>query len=99
MNDTTKKEEIDKIILMDFFAEWCQPCKIQDPIIEELKEKFGDKIEFKKIDVDKDSKFVDKYNIRSIPTLIIEKDGKIFEKYIGVTNLHVLEKKINEALK
>lgn len=99
MNDTTKKEEIDKIILMDFFAEWCQPCKIQDPIIEELKEKFGDKIEFKKIDVDKDRKFTDKYNIRAIPTLIIEKDGKIFEKYVGVTNLYVLEKKINEALK
>lgn len=99
MNDTTKKEEIDKIILMDFFAEWCQPCKIQDTIIEELKEKFGDKIEFKKIDVDKDRKFTDKYNIRAIPTLIIEKDGKIFEKYVGVTNLYVLEKKINEALK
>lgn len=99
MNDTTKKEEIDKIILMDFFAEWCQPCKIQDPIIEELKEKFGDKIEFKKIDVDNGGEFVDKYNIRAIPTLIIEKDGKIFEKYVGVTNLYVLEKKINEALK
>ena len=90
-----------KVIVMDFMAEWCGPCKMQDPIMEELKEKFKDdpNVEFKKIDVDdEDSKLTDKYSIRAVPTLIIEKDGNLFAKYVGVTERHMLEKKIKEAL-
>lgn len=88
-----------KIVLIDFFADWCTPCKMQDPILEELKKIYGDKIEFQKIDVDKNSKLADKYSIRSIPTLIIEKDEKIFKKYIGVTGQKILEEDIRESLK
>lgn len=93
-----------KVIVMDFMAEWCGPCKMQDPIMDELKEKFKDdtNVDFKKIDVDKDVgddfKLIDKYTIREVPTLIIEKDGNIFAKYVGVTQQHMLEKKIKEAL-
>lgn len=90
-NIEDNKEE-KKIVLMDFAAEWCGPCRIQDPILEDLKKKFGDKVEFKKIDVDKDGESADKYLIRAVPTLIIEKDGKIFKKYVGVTSLKELEK-------
>lgn len=89
---------MNNVVLIDFYAEWCQPCRMQDPIIEKLKEKFGDKVEFKKIDVDEDGRLVDKYNIRAVPTLIIEKDGKVFKKYVGVTETRILERDIREAL-
>lgn len=91
--------ETNKIVLMDFSAEWCTPCKMQDPILEELKKKLGRTVEFMNIDVDKDYKLADKYNIRAVPTLIIEKDGKIIARYVGVTSSKTLEEKINEILK
>lgn len=87
-----------RIVLMDFAAEWCGPCRIQDPILEDLKKRFGDKVEFKKIDIDKYEELANKYIIHAVPTLVIEKDGKIFKKYVGVTSLKELEKTINEAL-
>ncbi len=88
-----------KVILMDFFAEWCGPCKMQDPINEEIKKKFGDRIEFKKIDVDTDQELAIKYTIHAVPTLILEKDGVLFKRYTGVTRANVLEADINAALK
>ena len=89
-----------KVVLMDFFAEWCGPCKMQDPIIEKLKQKFGDKVEFKKINVDAEGTYnlVEKYSISAIPTIVIEKGGKFFAKYVGMTSQHVIEKKINEII-
>lgn len=87
-----------EIVVIDFMATWCGPCKIQDPILEELKKKFKDKVEFKKIDVDQNAEFANKYLIRAVPTLVIEKDGKIFKQYVGVTSLKELEKTIGDAL-
>ena len=92
-----KKEK--KVIVMDFMAVWCGPCRIQDPILEDLKKKFEDKVEFKKIDVDEKSELANKYLIRAVPTLIIEKDGKVFKTYVGVTSSRELEKALNDALK
>jgi len=93
-----KGEKMNKVVLIDFYAKWCGPCKMQDPIIDGLKKKLGDKIEFKKIDVDEDGRLIDKYNIMAVPTLIIEKDGKVFKKYVGVTETRILERDIREAL-
>jgi thioredoxin 1 len=87
-----------KVIFMDFFAEWCIPCDIQDPIIEKLKEKYGNNVEFKKIDIDKDGEFAEKYNVSSIPMLIIEKDDNIFTTHVGITSLEILVSDINKAL-
>lgn len=87
------------VILMDFYADWCGPCKMQDPIIDELKKKFDGKVEFKKIDVDTNQELAMKYTIHAIPTLILEKDGKVFKRYTGVTRANVLEEDINAALK
>ncbi len=87
-----------KVILMDFSAEWCGPCKIQDPILEELEEKFKGQVEFKKIDVDANMDLSSKYNISAVPTLVLEKDGEIFKKYIGVTRAAVLEADLKAAL-
>lgn len=81
-----------KPILFDFFATWCGPCRMQTPIIEELAKKMGDAIEIRKIDVDQHMDLAGKYGIRVVPTLIIEKDGKVLQSLEGVTDAATLEK-------
>jgi thioredoxin 1 len=80
-----------KPVLFDFFATWCGPCKMQTPIIEELAKKMGDAVEIRKIDVDQHMDLAEKYGIRVVPTLIIEKDGKVVQSMEGVTDLPTLE--------
>jgi thioredoxin 1 len=79
-----------KPVLLDFFAEWCGPCKRQGPILEELMGKMGDTIEIKKVDVDQNMELANKYGIRVVPTLIIEKDGKVVRTLEGVTGADAL---------
>ncbi|MDD1687125.1 thioredoxin [Methanoregula sp.] len=81
-----------KPVLFDFFATWCGPCKMQTPILEELAKKMGDAVEIRKIDVDQNMDLAEKYGIRVVPTLIIEKDGKVIQSLEGVTNAATLEK-------
>jgi len=81
-----------KPVLYDFFATWCGPCKMQTPIIEELAKTLGDAVEIKKVDVDEHMDLAEKYGIRVVPTLIIEKDGKIVQTLEGVTDAAMLEK-------
>ncbi|ATZ60962.2 MAG: thioredoxin domain-containing protein [Methanosarcinales archaeon Met12] len=88
-----------KPILMDFYADWCGPCKTQNPIIDELKGKFGDKVEFKKINIDKNHELARKYGVLSIPTLIIEVENKIVQRFTGVTQANVLGDALNKILK
>jgi thioredoxin 1 len=79
-------------ILYDFFATWCGPCRIQTPILEELGAKMGDAVEIKKVDVDQHMDLAERYGIRVVPTLIIEKDGKVVQMMEGVTDGATLEK-------
>jgi thioredoxin 1 len=81
-----------KPVLFDFFATWCGPCRMQTPIIEELEKKMGDKVDFRKVDVDQNMELAEKYGIRVVPTLIIEKDGKVVQSMEGVTDAATLEK-------
>lgn len=81
-----------KPILFDFFATWCGPCRMQTPIIEELAKKMGDAVEIRKVDVDQHMDLAEKYGIRVVPTLIIEKDGKVIQSLEGVTDAVTLEK-------
>ncbi len=81
-----------KPVLFDFFATWCGPCKMQSPILEELAKTMGDTVEIKKVDVDQHMDLAEKYGIRVVPTLIIEKDGKVVQSMEGVTDLSTLEK-------
>jgi thioredoxin 1 len=79
-----------KPILIDFFAEWCGPCKRMGPIIDELKVMMGDSVEIKKLNVDEHREEAQKYQISVVPTIIIEKDGVIAQKYQGVTDVQTL---------
>ncbi|MCQ8894638.1 MAG: thioredoxin [Methanolinea sp.] len=78
-------------VLIDFFAEWCGPCKRQGPILEELKRKMGDRVEIRKVDVDQHMDMANRYGIRVVPTLVIEKDGRVVRSLEGVTSAETLE--------
>ncbi|NHX36700.1 MULTISPECIES: thioredoxin domain-containing protein [Halolamina] len=82
--------------LKDFYADWCGPCKTQDPILEELEEEYTD-VEFEKIDVDSDQETANEYSVRSLPTLVIENDDGVVERFVGVTQRDDLEDAINRA--
>jgi thioredoxin 1 len=71
-------------VLVDFSAEWCGPCKMMAPVLEQLKEKMEDKVRIVKIDVDNNRELAFKYNIRSVPTLMLFQDGKTKWSGVGV---------------
>jgi thioredoxin 1 len=70
--------------LKDFYADWCGPCKTQDPILEEVAEDFPD-VEFEKVDVDQNQDVANQYSVRSLPTLVVEDGEGEVERFIGVT--------------
>ena len=74
----------------DFHADWCGPCKKQDPIIDDLEEQHPD-IEFEKIDVDESPDVAQEYGVRSVPTIVVEKDGEVVEKFIGLTQANEID--------
>jgi thioredoxin 1 len=85
-------------VLVDFWAEWCHPCKMLAPIIEELAKVYANKIIIGKLDVEKNPKTATHYGVMSIPTLIFFKNGKVMEQVAGVLSKAGLRKKIEESL-
>ncbi|WMI65718.1 thioredoxin [Aestuariibaculum sp. YM273] len=74
----------DKPVLVDFFAEWCGPCKMQSPILKDVKEALQDQVSIIKIDVDKNQSIATKFQVRGVPTLMIFKNGKQLWRQSGV---------------
>ncbi len=83
------------VTVLDFFAEWCGPCRLLGPIIDELAEDNKDTVKIGKINVDSNQELAVKYGIRNIPTIIFLKDGEVKEKISGIQTKAVLQDKIN----
>jgi len=83
--------------LLDFHADWCGPCKTQDPILEELLEDWEDSVELEKIDVDENQDVANEYQVRSLPTVVVENDDGIVDRFVGVTQREQIEAAIKKA--
>jgi len=98
-NFKTEVEAQKGLILVDFFAPWCNPCKLMAPIIEDLIKEYEDKpVKIGKLNVDENKKTAEKYNIMGIPAIILFKDGKIIEQITGYQDKEMLEQLIDKNI-
>lgn len=102
LNQTSLKKSFQEIIksetlvLVDFYAVWCGPCKMMSPILEELKNKVGNKVKILKVDVDKNQEVLTKYQIQGVPTLILFRNGNIVWRQSGVVPAKIISEIINQ---
>lgn len=99
-DDTFQQEVLDSElpVLVDFWADWCAPCKMIAPIVEELANEFDGKVKFTKLDVDSNPRTATTYGIRGIPTLLIFSGGEPVKQVVGAVPKSVLKKNLEEAL-
>jgi thioredoxin 1 len=90
----TEVEQASGLIVVDFNAAWCGPCKAIAPILETLAEKYAGAVKIGKIDVDENQAVARKYGVRSLPTLLFFRDGKVIDTYVGAMSRGAIEKAI-----
>ncbi|MGM0545373.1 MAG: thioredoxin [Bacteroidota bacterium] len=105
MAETTQKKTTfndiingEKPVLVDFYADWCGPCKMMTPILKDLKKRMGEEINILKVDAEKNADAAIKYNVRGVPTLILFKEGQILWQQAGVVQAKQLEQIINQKV-
>lgn len=100
ITDATLDEVLktDKLVMIDFWAEWCGPCRMVSPIIEQLAEEYKDKVVIGKIDVDENNEATEKFGIRNIPTVLFIKNGQVVDKIVGAADKRLFVDKINKLL-
>lgn len=101
ITDSNFKEEVlDKngVALLDFWAEWCGPCRMIGPIIEELSTEYKDKATIGKVNVDDNANVTMEYGVRNIPTLLFFKDGVLVDRHVGATSKKVLNDKLQALM-
>lgn len=86
-------------VLVDFWAEWCMPCKMLSPIVEEVADEFVDRLKVVKVNVDENPDLAMRYGIQAIPTLLIFKDGKAVSEVVGYISKRALVDKLEDILK
>lgn len=101
VNDSDFQEKVlssDKLVLVDFWAEWCGPCKLVSPILDELAEDYSDQVVVAKMDVDSNPETPVKYGIRNIPTVLFFKNGEMVDKQVGAVQKGAFASKVDAAL-
>ncbi len=104
IEDILGKEELDKVLvnnsltLVDFYASWCAPCKMQTPLLIEFNQEMAGKVKIIKIDVDQNPELANKYSVESIPTIILFQNGKEKEKTVGLTTKATLSEMLIKYL-
>lgn len=84
--------------ILDFYADWCGPCRMMEPIFEELKKEYGDRVKFTVIDSDKNQDLVAQYNVLGIPTYVFLKEGKEVDRIVGFTPKPVFAARLDHHL-
>lgn len=85
-------------VVVDFYADWCGPCKMMSPVIDELAKDYEGKVKIGKVNTDENRGVASRYNIMSIPTILLIKNGQVVDQVVGAVPKTVLEQKINQML-
>lgn len=97
-NNFAELLQSEKLVVVDFWATWCGPCRMVAPIVEEIADQFADKAIVAKVDVDEMGELAQRYRIMNIPTLMLFKQGQLVDKAIGARPKAALEQMLNKAL-